>query len=397
MDSSDCNIDIEFIDSASGLRNFCDRIQSSEWLALDTEFLRENTYFPKFCLLQIANDDQVACIDPLNIDDLDQLFDILYSEKITKVFHSGRQDLEIFFHIRGTLPSPIFDTQLAAPLLGHVEQISYAALVLEMLGVELVKGHTRTDWSRRPLSTAQLNYAADDVLYLARIYQKMCEQLASLGRRNWLDRDFAALLDPENFQNPPEKAWKRIRGAQVLNGQSRSILQGLAEWRERAAHRNNLPRNWIIKDEGLLNISRVNPSNDTELHRLSGLNDRTLKRYGKQILEIVEQARKNPPPVEDIPSRFVRKSPQHEVLVNLLNGVVHQIALDNALSAATLAPKKDLDLLVSGNLDNKLLQGWRKALVGDTLLSILQGDTMLSITDDALQLEPRKTRLRGAS
>jgi ribonuclease D len=385
----DNKIEIDFIDTPARLESFCKQIEGSEWLAIDTEFLRENTYFPKFCLLQVANIDLVGCIDPLAIADLSPLFEILYNPRITKVLHSGRQDLEIFFNIRGYPPSPVFDTQLAAPLLGYVDQISYGALVSEVLGVDLGKAHTRTDWSKRPLSPAQLNYAGDDVFYLAQVFLKMRAHLSSLGRIDWLADDFAALLDPENYNNPPEEAWRRIRGSQTLNLQSVSILQSLADWRERVALRSNLPRNWIIKDDILLSIARMNPSHEVELKTLRGLHERTLKRYGKQILERVEKARTSPPPVAELHTKAVRKSSQHEVLINVLIGVVHHIALENSLNASTLAPKKDLDLLVAGNFDNKLLRGWRKAIAGDKLLSILEGETMLSIRDGGLHLEPK--------
>ncbi len=390
----DNTIEIDFIETPSRLESFCKQIEGSEWLAIDTEFLRESTYFPKFCLLQIANTDQVACIDPLAIQDLSRLFEVLYHPGSTKVLHSGRQDLEILFNIRGYPPGPVFDTQLAAPLLGYVDQISYGALVSEVLGVDLVKAHTRTDWSRRPLSPAQLNYAGDDVFYLAQVFLKMRAQLSSLGRIEWLADDFAALLNPENYQNPPEDAWRRIRGSQTLNPQSVSILQSLADWREKVARRSNLPRNWIIKDDALLSIARMNPSHEVELKTLRGVHERTLKRYGNQILELVEKARKSPPLVPDIQSRTVRKSTQHEVLINVLVGVVHHIALENSLNATTLAPKKELELLVSGNLENKLLHGWRKAMVGDKLLSILEGETMLSIRDGGLRFESGNTDQR---
>ncbi|MGR9109108.1 MAG: ribonuclease D, partial [Gammaproteobacteria bacterium] len=357
------------------------------WLAVDTEFLRENTYFPKFCLLQVANADRAACIDPLAIEELKPIFDVLYDPRITKVFHSGRQDLEIFFNIRGSLPGPLFDTQLAAPLLGFTEQISYAALVAEMLGVDLAKSHTRTDWGKRPLSRAQINYAGNDVFYLARVYLEMFEKLSALGRLDWLADDFDALLDPENYRNPPDKAWQKIRGSQHLNNESLSILQSLADWRERTASQGDIPRNWVIKDEVLINIARMKPSRTDELESLRGLHERSFKRYGKQICEIVAKARNIPPVTQGIKPKSTNKSAQQEVLVNLLSGVVHQIALEHSLSAGTLAPRKELDQLISGNPDSKLLKGWRKAIIGEALVSILRGETVISIRHGTIHLE----------
>ncbi|MCI0655124.1 MAG: ribonuclease D [Methylococcaceae bacterium] len=389
MDTINNQFPIHTIDSPCELETFCGRIETSSWLAIDTEFLRENTYFPKFCLLQVANAEQVACIDPLAIEDLGPLFDILYKPGIVKIFHSARQDMEIFYNIRAKLPSPVFDTQLAAPLLGLADQISYATLVSEMLGIELIKGHTRTDWSNRPLSPAQINYAGNDVFYLARVYLKMYEQLSNLGRLDWLSDDFAALLDPENYQNPPDKAWQRIRGAHNLNGGSLTVLQSLANWRERTAYCHNVPRNWIVKDDALLRIARLQPIQTDELRTLRGLHERAFERYGKEICALVEKTRDNPPITSDFKFRTVQKSPQQEVLINLLSGVVHQIALEHSLSATILAPKKDLDLLISGDPDSKLLRGWRKAIVGEQLLAILRGDAIIAINNGVIHLESR--------
>jgi len=378
---------IHYIDTPTELERLCRQIEGSDWLAVDTEFLRESTYFPQFCLLQIASTDHTACIDPLAIEDLDPLFEILYNPGITKVFHSGRQDMEIFYNLRGCLPGPVFDTQIAAPLMGFNEQIGYAALVSEVLGVDLGKAHTRTDWSQRPLSQAQINYASDDVIYLGQVYLKMREQLSSLERLDWLIGDFAALLDSNLYQNPPEKAWKRIRAAQRLNGESLSILQALAHWREETAHSSNRPRNWIIKDEVLVCIARLKPSQTEDLKTLRGLHERTLKRHGEQICHRVAQARKKPPEFPDIHLKSSRKTPQQEALVQLLTGVVHQRALETSLGSATLAPKKDLEKLVEGDPDNKLMSGWRKSMIGDELLSLLQGEKRISVRNGAVKIE----------
>ena len=380
---------IRYIDTPSELNTFCERIARSEWLAVDTEFIRESTYYPKFCLMQIANTEQAACIDPLAVDDLDPLFDILYNPNIVKVFHSGRQDLEIFFNLRQSLPRPVFDTQLAAPLLGFTEQISYAALVSELLGIDLPKAHTRTDWSRRPLSLAQIKYAGHDALYLARIYLLIHDRLSGLGRLNWLSEDFAALIDPEIYRNSPKNAWQRIRGAQNLNPKALAILQSLAEWRERTASESNIPRNWVVKDDALLNISRLKPSHPDDLASLRGLHERTLKRYGKSICEVVVQARDNPAVDRANNRKPARKSPQQEILSNLLTGIVHQIALEHSLSPATLAPRKDLDLLIAGDSESRLIHGWRKSIVGDALLAVLRGDKIISVNNGTVDLEPR--------
>ncbi|MGH8497955.1 MAG: ribonuclease D [Methylococcales bacterium] len=389
MDTIQNPIAIQYIDSPADLETFCRRIEASAWLAVDTEFLRENTYFPKFCLVQIANAGQVACIDPLAIEDLGPLFEILYRPGIVKIFHSARQDLEIFYNIRNRVPAPVFDTQLAAPLLGLADQMSYSALVSELLGVDLIKAHTRTDWSKRPLSAAQIDYAGSDVFYLARIYLKMREKLSNLGRLDWLSDDFAALLHPEIYQNKPDEAWQRIRGAYNLNGALLGILKSLADWRERTAFRHNVPRNWVVKDDVMLAIARLQPTRPEELKTLRGLHERTWNRYSREICELVEKARDNPPIMSNFKSKTARKSAQQEVLVNFLGGVVHQIALEHSLSPAILCPKKDLDLLVCGDADSRLLRGWRRAIVGEQLLAILRGDKIISVHDGVVQMESR--------
>ena len=228
---------IQYIDTPQKLDELCRQIAKESWLALDTEFLREKTYYPKFCLLQIATPEWVACVDPIALNDLSALFEAIYNPAITKVFHSCRQDLEIFYQLTGKIPQPIFDTQIAAPLLGFQENPGYAMLVSSFLNINLSKAHTRTDWTVRPLSQAQLQYAADDVIYLCQIYQTMLKKLAELNRLDWLENDFAMLNDPELYDISPENAWLKIRGKNKLTGKQLSIVQTLAEWREQTAQK----------------------------------------------------------------------------------------------------------------------------------------------------------------
>jgi ribonuclease D len=256
------NANVQYIDTPSGLDAFCKQISTAEWIALDTEFLREKTYYPKLCLLQIATPDTVACIDPIALDDLSPVLDVIFDEGITKVMHSGRQDMEIFFNIHGKPPSPIFDTQIAALLLGYADQIGYANLVKEMLGIELDKLHTRADWSLRPLSADQLKYAADDVVYLAEIYRKMTAQLTEMGRLAWLAGDFERLTSPELYGNPPGQAWLKVKGGNRLKGASLSVLQALAEWRAGGSVRawSGIPARCWWNLSGMLPTGSLSPS-----------------------------------------------------------------------------------------------------------------------------------------
>ena len=239
--------EIQYIDSAPELARFCLQLSGADWFALDTEFLREKTYYPKLCLLQVATPDSVACIDPLALDTLDPILDLVFDPGITKVMHSARQDMEIFYHLRGAAPGPVFDTQVAALLLGYPDQIGYGNLVSEVLNVRLEKLHTRADWSIRPLTQDQVSYAADDVIYLVDVYLNLRNRLVERGRLEWLDEDFARLSSDALYSNPPEDAWLRVKGGNRLKGAALAVLQALAGWRETLAQQRDRPRGWILR------------------------------------------------------------------------------------------------------------------------------------------------------
>lgn len=379
---------ISYIDSLSELQEFCGAVKNAPWLAVDTEFLREKTYFPKFCLLQIASADKVACIDPLALESLQPVADLLFDPAITKVFHAGRQDLEIFFHLWGKLPAPIFDTQIAAPLIGLPEQISYAGLISELLGVSLGKGHTRTDWSLRPLAEAQLRYAADDVVHLGTAYLKLRRQLEALGRLDWPESDFAALLDPKLYENASDQAWQRIGGHYQLQPPQLAVLQALASWREDNARQQDIPRSWLVKDEVLFDLARLQPTNADKFKLIRGLEERTLKRYGSQLCRIIEEAKHRPPPAVSLKSRPAKKTPEQEALLDVLTAVVRLRAARHTLNPAVLAGRKDLEQLMEDPEQSKLLQGWRQAMAGAELEALLQGKRQLRVIDGRLQMEP---------
>src|SRR3569833_1048425 len=269
-----------YIDDTRALAALCTRLRGTEWIALDTEFVREKTLYPILCLIQIASADTLACIDPLALPDLDPLLDVLNDPAITKVMHAARQDMEIFNHLRGELPRPVFDTQLAAPLLGLQEQIGYAALVDNILNVKLDKAHIRADWSQRPLSPAQLEYAADDVRYLAVLYPRLRDTLAAKARLQWLAGDFAELSNPRLYACPPADAWLRIKGTPRLRTRQLAVAQALAAWREETAQRQNRPRSWILRDENLLDLARLQPLGIGELAQVRGLHEQAVARRG---------------------------------------------------------------------------------------------------------------------
>ncbi len=375
---------IQYINHADQLPALCEQISREPWIALDTEFLREKTYYPKFCLLQIAAPGWVACVDPLAIADLGALFAAIYNPAITKVLHSCRQDLEIFYQLTGRIPEPIFDTQIAAPLLGFQENPGYAMLVSSFLNINLNKAHTRTDWSARPLSEDQIQYAADDVIYLCKIYTMMCEQLDKLGRLNWLDSDFALLNDPELYQLSPENAWLRMRGKNKLTGRQLSILQSLSEWRERTAQSENKPRNWLFPDDMLMELAKLQPITLSDLAKIRNINERSVNRYGKVICELIDKARQTPPKPLKEKARPCKKTQQHEAIIDVLSAVVRLRAEENSLNPVILATRKELEQLLFGEEDCPLLHGWRYNMAGKELLGLLQGECTLSLTPDTV-------------
>ena len=378
---------IQYIDTPGQLATLCEQIKKEPWLALDTEFLREKTYYPKFCLLQIATPEWVACIDPIALPQLESLFDAIYNPAIVKVFHSCRQDLEIFFQWTGKLPSPIFDTQVAAPLLGFQDNPGYAMLVSSLLSVNLNKAHTRADWSKRPLTEAELEYAADDVIYLCQIYQIMVQKLTALGRIDWLKNDFAELTNPALYKVDPETAWFKIKGKNKLTGKQLSIIQTLAQWREKIAQAEDRPKSWLLRDELLFDLAKLQPETVQELANVRGINERYVNRYGKELCQLITAAKNRPPIPLHEKDRSAKKTQQEEAILDILTALVRVRAEENALNPTILASRKDLEeLLSNGDDECPLLHGWRYTMAGKELVGLLKGELLLGIDSDKLAI-----------
>jgi ribonuclease D len=380
-------IDIDFIDTREALNRFCDQLHDVDWIALDTEFLREKTYYPKLCLLQVATPDQVACIDPIAIEDLSPVLEILFDPAVTKVLHSGRQDLEIFYHIAGKVPSPVFDTQIAALMLGYPEQVGYASLVKGELGVELDKLHTRADWSLRPLSPEQLRYAADDVVYLVAIYQRLCEKLAALGRSDWLLEDFQRLTNSDLYENAPGNAWLKVKGGNRLRGNSLSVMQSLARWREQTARQKDRPKGWILRDDALIDIARHRPDSLAALGKIRGLGEGLVRNSGKNIIELVKEATGTPPVPFPDKGKHTALSTDQNAQVDVMMALVRLSGEQNDLNPAVLATRKQLEMLALGDTQSTVVQGWRNRLVGEQLLAFLNGELRLSVRDGRLVID----------
>lgn len=373
---------IDYIDTPEQLHVLCEKILQEPWIALDTEFLREKTYYPIFCLLQIASPQWVACVDPIALSDLSELFSAINNPDIIKVLHSSRQDLEIFYQITGEVTFPVFDTQIAAPLLGVQENPGYAMLVSSFLNVNLSKAHTRTDWSTRPLSEAQIQYAADDVIYLCKVYQMMCEKLQALGRLDWLEKDFELLKNTELYQLSPVNAWLKVKGRNKVTGKQLSIIQSLSEWREKTAQSENRPKNWLIRDDLLLELAKLQPETVSDLSKVRSFSERTVRRYGKEICRRINEAKVKPPIPETNKTKLSKKTQIQEAVLDVLTAVVRIRADENSINPMILASRKDLEKLLFDEKGNGLLQGWRYSMVGKELQALLQGQYALTLNKD---------------
>jgi ribonuclease D len=276
------------IDSADSLSQLCEQLSDSKWLAVDTEFERVSTYYPELCLVQISNGDIHAVIDPLAIDDLEPLYDLLYQQSITKVLHSAHQDLELFFNIKKSVPTPLFDTQIAAPLFGYAKGIGYGNLVKEVLDIELEKGHARTDWKKRPLSKEQLRYAVDDAVYLGKVYDIFKEKIKEQKNLNDLDAQHERMTKPETYQPNPDNMWKKIFAAKRLKGNQLEIVKQLASWREVTARKRNRPRKWILANHTMIELAKNLPADKSDLLKIDKVSEKMVARHGDELLKIIQ-------------------------------------------------------------------------------------------------------------
>ncbi len=377
-----------YIDTPKALQEFCNAINTRQHLIIDTEFLRERTYWPQLCLIQLKCEEHLACVDAIAIKDLSPLLAVMDNPDITKVFHAASQDLEIFYYLFKRLPTPLFDTQIAAPLLGYNDQIGYANLVKEVLSLELDKSQTRADWTQRPLSEKQLSYALDDVIYLEQLYTLMSEQLIDLNRLEWLRPEFEEQSDPKKYQQNAGDRWLRVKQIQRYKGGTLAIIQALAKWREIKAREKDLPRNWIIKDDAICTLAQQKPTNEEELSRIRTLERKTQDRYGKEILLIINEA-KDVTPIPLPESKKKKKlSAASQAQVQLLNAWAHHKAAELNIANSILAPQKLLEQSVVESPKNALI-GWRTPLLLEDFTALLNGDATLQATDNGLTLKQK--------
>ena len=374
---------MDLITRTEDLAAACAKLSAAPFIAVDTEFMREQTFWPRLCLVQIASEDTEVLIDSMAPGiDLKPLFDLMVDETVLKVFHSARQDVEIVHHLAGVIPHPIFDTQVAAMVCGFGEAVSYSMLVKRLLGRNLDKTSRFTDWSRRPLSERQLTYAIGDVTYLRDLYPKLRAQLDQSERASWLNEEMAVLTDPATYELHPEQAWRRLK-MRVKTPKALAVLMELAAWREREAQTQDVPRARILKDEALYDIAGQAPRSVEELGSLRSLhNGFARSQRGRAVLEAVarglERDPKTVPPVQ----RGEPMPPEAQAVVDLLRVLLKATAGRHGVAPKLIATSDELEQIArSDDADAAALRGWRRKLFGEDALALKRGELALAIRE----------------
>jgi ribonuclease D len=362
--------DAIWVDRNDQLPALARTLESQSFIGVDTEFLRERTFFPKLCLLQLAAGGDIWCVDTLRGGSLEPLVPALTAPQTRKVIHAARQDLEAFYLTTKRVISPVFDTQVAAGCIGLKPQVGYAELVNTLLDVTIPKGQTRTDWSKRPLTPEQLDYAADDVLYLGRIADALSARLSELGREHWAAEDCAALQDPRLYEPDPAQAWERLRGIGQLGPAARARAKSVAIWREKLARERDLPRAWIISDAAIFAVAQANPASRAALGAMHAMPPNFNDAFAASLLRTLEE--ESAVPVTDLnPGQDARPTPEQKALIERLAKIVDARAAELEVSAELLAPRGELKALAMGKRDTHALAGWRREEIGVRLLNLL--------------------------
>ena len=378
------------VESDAQLKEFIERCAKSPYMAIDTEFLREKTYYAKLCLVQVAIKGEVAIIDPFKITDLSVMASVLTDPHVVKIFHASSQDIEILYHETGVVPTPVFDTQVAAALLGKTQQASYAAIVQSFCQVTLPKKDSFTDWSRRPLSASQVEYAADDVTYLPRIYRDMKGKLKEKGRLSWLDDAFEEISNPKKYEIDPRARFRKLKRVNQLSIRQMAAAREFAAWREERAQKLNIPRKWVVSDEQIVEACRREPRNLDELYMVRGMRETLKPADARRVLQLIKIGLTCPE--EELPNMHPaqRNEANVDIAVDLMNAIVRLRARENHIAPQTLAPHAELMKLARGHVDEcELLKGWRYHVVGKELSELLDGKFALCLTEGNLKIVDR--------
>ncbi len=372
------------------LAEFCAANAGADFVTVDTEFMRERTYWPKLCLVQLGGPSVSVAVDPLAEGiDLKPMFELLANQKVMKVFHAARQDVEIFYNLTGTVPQPMFDTQVAGMVCGYGESASYESLAAALAGAKIDKSSRFTDWSRRPLTEKQIDYAIGDVVHLRPVYEKLRAQLQKNGREEWVKEEMAILTDPATYNVEPAEIWRRFKW-RADKPRLRALLRELAAWREREAQRLNIPRGRVLRDEALLEIAHHAPANAHDLARTRGLNNGFAEsRQGKEVLEAI--ARGNAVPQDQCPTGETRRDLPRGLgaVMDLLKVLLKQVSEEHGVAAKLIATTDELEQIAADD-EAKVpaLHGWRRELFGNLALALKRGELALSVKDRKVMALP---------
>jgi ribonuclease D len=378
-----------YIDSQAAFEEYLETAKHAQVLAIDTEFLREKTYYATLCLLQLNADGEVAVVDPFEVD-ITVLGPLLEDTGIVKLFHAGHQDIEIIVHEIGCTPSPVFDTQVAAALIGQTQQVGYGPLVHSVCGVKIAKADSYTDWSQRPLTESQIKYAAEDVIYLPEMYRKMSDALQKKGRLDWLENDFAELSDIKNYLVDERERYKKLKHVQQLSRRQMAAAREMAAWREFQAQKRNIPRKWVLSDEQIVEACKREPRTIDDLFMVRGMREKLSTRDARTLISLVRSALDGSPETWPDLDRGGKSEPNVDIQCDLMMAIVRLRARQNDIAVQTLASHSDLQRIARGHYDDvELLRGWRREMVGEELIRFMNGEISLSIENRKMKLEER--------
>ena len=382
------NLPSSYVTDQRALESLCHTLRQSSRLALDTEFVGEDTFVPRLELIQVATTATAAVIDFPAVQaggSLDVFWELICDAKIEKIVHAGRQDLDLFAIHAGQIPKPFFDTQIAAAMVGYGAQVAYANLVQRLHGTKLAKAHTFTNWSARPLTDDQIAYALEDVEFLLSIHSHLQDRLSTLGRSEWVREEFARLETAVGEKSrEPQERYQRIRGWDTLKPKGAAVLRELAAWREAEARRRNVPRGRVMRDEVLLQLARHPPKSVHDLRGLRGVHSSEVDRHGEQLLTAITSALALPPSAWPEVLSERKPDPESTGIVELLQAVLKARAAEQGIAPTMLATSADLQTLVEAKqnraaLDIPILRGWRRQLAGDLLLAVLDGTVTITV------------------
>lgn len=376
-----------YVRDETALEDLVGNLEGADVLAFDTEFMREKTYYAQPCLLQVASADLSAVVDLIEIKRVEPLLRLLTESSAVKVVHAGSQDIEILYQLSGRTPSPVFDTQIAATVAGFPSQVGYGQLVRDVLGVDLGKGDTFTNWAARPLTATQIAYAEDDVRHLPEIYARLRQQLSDAGRLGWLVEDFERLADPVTYEPDPRVQYRRVKRASSLDARGLAVLREVAAWRELEARRRDVPRRWLIGDESLVEIARRAPVDSAGLAAVRGVPDRLVARSGSAVLAAIAAGREVPE--ADLPRLPKRKRVPGDVqpIADLLSAVMRIRAKEHGVAPTLIATRDELERFAAGDRgEHPLASGWRHVMVGAELEAIVEGRLSVQVVEGRISL-----------